>query len=184
MQHTTQPELVPDLKMTQIGGDRHCGLEIVSGRHFPDDWQGNLLTGDFLSHRIHRYALTDDGQRYYAKPLPPLVVSKHRKFRPIDIKMGPDGAVYIADLYQQIIQHNQVNFRDPRRDHTRGRIWRVVRKDRPLLPLPTWSDGPIDQIVAQLQVARAMDPACTPSARWRSVMRKRWHRHWPSGWRT
>ncbi len=151
LQHATQPELVPDLRMTQIGGDRHCGLEIVSGRHFPDDWQGNLLTGDFLSHRIHRYALTDDGRRYYAKALPPLVVSKHQKFRPVDIKMGPDGAIYIADLYQQIIQHNQVNFRDPRRDHTRGRIWRVVRKDRPLLPPPTWSDGPIDQIVAQLQ---------------------------------
>ncbi len=147
----TQQELVPPLKMTQVGGERHCGLEIVSGRHFPDDWQGNLLTGDFLSHRIYRYAMSEDGQRFYAKALPPLIVSKHRKFRPIDIKMGPDGAVYIADLYQQIIQHNQVDFRDPRRDHTRGRIWRVVRKDRPLLSVPKLADAPLEQVLDHLK---------------------------------
>jgi putative heme-binding domain-containing protein len=151
LQKTTQPELVPSLKMTQIGGERHCGLEIISGRHLPDDWQGNLLTGDFMSHRVQRYTLSNDGTRYHAKAMPPLIASKHRKFRPIDIKMGPDGAIYIADLYQQIIQHNQVDFRDPRRDHTRGRIWRVVRKDRPLLDLPKLADATTEQVLEQLR---------------------------------
>jgi putative heme-binding domain-containing protein len=151
LHRTTQRALVPDLKITQVGGERHCGLEIVTGRHFPADWQGNLLTGDFLSHRIYRYAMTDDGHRFVARPLPPLVVSKHRKFRPIDVKMGPDGAVYIADLYQQIIQHNQVDFRDPRRSHERGRIWRVVRKDRPLLPAPKLVDAPLDKLLDELK---------------------------------
>src|ERR1035438_2994640 len=65
--------------------------------------------------------------------------------------MGPDGAVYIADLYQQIIQHNQVDFRDPRRDHTRGRIWRVVRKDRPLLPIPNLADASIEQVLDHMK---------------------------------
>jgi putative heme-binding domain-containing protein len=151
LHQTTMQELVPDLKITQVGGERHCGLEVVTGRHFPEDWQGNLLTGDFLAHRIYRYAMADDGHRFVARSLPPLVVSKHRKFRPIDIKMGPDGAVYIADLYQQIIQHNQVDFRDPRRDHTRGRIWRVVRKDRPLLPIPKLTDLPVDRLLDHLK---------------------------------
>src|SRR5262245_14242782 len=151
LQRATRPELVPDLKLTQIGGERHCGLEIVSGRHFPDDWQGNLLTGDFLSHRIYRYALTDDGQRMLAKALPPLAVSKHRKFRPVDIKMGPDGAVYVADLYQQLIQHNQIDFRDPRRDHTRGRICRIVRKDRPLVPIPKLVEAPVEAVLEHLK---------------------------------
>jgi putative heme-binding domain-containing protein len=151
LHRTTQPELVPNLKLTQIGGERHCGLEIVTGRHLPDDWQGNLLTGDFLSHRIYRYAVADDGQRFTTRLLPPLVVSKHRKFRPIDIKMGPDGAIYIADLYQQIIQHNQVDFRDPRRDHTRGRIWRVVRKDRALLPIARLGDARMPELLDRLK---------------------------------
>ncbi len=148
---TTNPDLVPNLKMTQIGGERHCGLEIVSGRHFPDDWQNNLLTGDFLSHRVYRYALIDDGQRFLTKLLPPLVISKHQKFRPVDIKSGPDGAIYVADLYQQIIQHNQIDFRDPRRDHSHGRIWRIVRKDRPLVPIPQLVDVPVEQVLDHLK---------------------------------
>ena len=48
--------------------------------------------------------------------------------------MGPDGAIYIADWYNPIIQHGEVDFRDSRRDHTRGRIWRVTAKNRPLVP--------------------------------------------------
>lgn len=143
--------LIPPLKLTRVGGGRHCGLEQVSGRHFPDDWQGNLLTGDFLTHRVQRYRLTDNGQRFTATPLPPLVTSRHRKFRPIDIKMGPDGAIYVADLYQQIIQHNQIDFRDPRRDHTHGRIWRIVRKDRPLVPIPQLVDAPVSRVLDHLR---------------------------------
>ena len=48
--------------------------------------------------------------------------------------MGPDGALYIADWYNPIIQHGEVDFRDPRRDHDHGRIWRVAAKGRPLVP--------------------------------------------------
>ena len=48
--------------------------------------------------------------------------------------MGPDGAIYIADWYNPIIQHGEVDFRDPRRDMTHGRIWRITAKDRPLVP--------------------------------------------------
>jgi putative heme-binding domain-containing protein len=151
LNHTEDRDLIPPLKLTRIGGGRHCGLEVVSGRHFPDDWQGNLLTGDFLTYRVQRYRLSDDGRRYAATPLPPLVVSRHRKFRPVDVKMGPDGAVYVADLYQEIIQHNQINFRDSRRDHKHGRIWRVVRKDRPLVPRPKLVGVPVAQVLDHLK---------------------------------
>ena len=50
--------------------------------------------------------------------------------------MGPDGAIYIADWYNPIIQHGEVDFRDPRRDVTHGRIWRITAKGRPLVPRP------------------------------------------------
>ncbi|MEI7781558.1 MAG: HEAT repeat domain-containing protein, partial [Planctomycetota bacterium] len=60
--------------------------------------------------------------------------SKRVTFRPIDVKMGPDGAIYIADWYNPIIQHGEVDFRDERRDRTHGRIWRVTAKGRPLVP--------------------------------------------------
>src|ERR1035438_5810519 len=55
-------------------------------------------------------------------------------FRPIDLKLGPDGALYVADWSNPIIQHGEVDFRDPRRDKEHGRIWRITAKGRPLLP--------------------------------------------------
>ena len=54
-------------------------------------------------------------------------------FRPIDVKLGPDGALYVADWSNPVINHGEVDFRDPRRDHHMGRIWRITKKDTPAL---------------------------------------------------
>ncbi len=121
------------------GSPKYCGLEILSGRHLPEDWQGDLLTNDFRGHRVCRFKLVPDGAGYQARQQADLIKTNHAAFRPIDIKMGPDGAIYIADWYNPIIQHGEVDFRDPRRDLTHGRIWRVTRKDRPLAPRPDFS---------------------------------------------
>ena len=94
----------------------------MSGRHFPETWQGNLLTNDFRGNRVCRFIVPDDGAGFAAREQSELIKTKHMAFRPIDIKMGPDGAIYIADWYNPIIQHGEVDFRDTRRDHTRGRI--------------------------------------------------------------
>ena len=61
---------------------------------------------------------------------PMSIKTAHAAFRPVDMKQGPDGAIYIADWYNPIIQHGEVDFRDPRRDHTHGRIWRLTAKGR------------------------------------------------------
>ncbi|PHS13211.1 MAG: sorbosone dehydrogenase [Blastopirellula sp.] len=110
------------------GSPKYCGLEIISGSHLPDDWQGNCITADFRAHRVCRFILEEDGSGYVSRQTEELLKTKHGSFRPIDIKMGPDGAIYIADFYNPIIQHGEVDFRDERRDHTHGRIWRVSRK--------------------------------------------------------
>ena len=44
----------------------------------------------------------------------------------IDVTLGPVGARYVADWSNPIIQHGEVDFRDPRRDKSHGRIWRVA----------------------------------------------------------
>jgi putative heme-binding domain-containing protein len=118
------------------GSPKHCGLEILSGRHLPEEWRGNMITNDFRGHRVCRFVVTPDGAGYASKEMPELIKTNHAAFRPIDIKMGPDGAIYIADWYNPIIQHGEVDFRDPRRDHTHGRIWRVTAKGRPLVKRP------------------------------------------------
>ncbi len=107
---------------------KFASLEIVHSPMFPADWQGNLLTCDFRAHRVVRFGLTDVGSSFQTKEMPDLLRSTNVTFRPIDLRFGPDGALYIADWSNPIIQHGEVDFRDPRRDHEHGRIWRVVSK--------------------------------------------------------
>ncbi|HCK52217.1 MAG TPA: sorbosone dehydrogenase [Planctomycetaceae bacterium] len=121
------------LKGLNPGSPKYCGLEIVSGTHLPEDWRGDFLTNDFRANRVCRFKVTGSGSSYQAKLMPDVIRTKHVAFRPIDIKMGPDGAIYIADWYNPIIQHGEVDFRDPRRDHVHGRIWRLTAKGRPLV---------------------------------------------------
>jgi putative heme-binding domain-containing protein len=144
-------EPAPPMSMTKIAGERLSGLEMITGRHFPAEYQNNLIAGGFNSQRVYRYKLDDTGDRPAATELPPLIVGHHSKFRPIDVKMGPDGALYILDWYNIIIQHNQVDFHDSRRDHTHGRIWRITARGRPLVPRPQLVDATIPQLLDHLK---------------------------------
>ncbi len=78
-----------------------------------------------------RFNLTEEASGYVSREQQEVIWSDHVAFRPIDVKVGPDGAIYIADWYNPIIQHGEVDFRDERRDHTHGRIWRVTWKGAP-----------------------------------------------------
>ncbi|MDG1893345.1 MAG: c-type cytochrome [Fuerstiella sp.] len=110
------------------GSPKHCGLEIVETPALPPDWQGSAITNDFRGHRVCRFVLSEDRSGFVSREQQEVIRSDHVAFRPIDVKVGPDGAIYIADWYNPIIQHGEVDFRDPRRDHTHGRIWRVSWK--------------------------------------------------------
>jgi len=115
------------------GEPKLCGLEVLTGQTFPEALQNNLLAPDFRGNRINSYRLKPLGSSYKSTRVSDFLSSSHRAFRPVDVKLGPDGALYIADWYNPIIQHGEVDFRDSRRDHTHGRIWRVTYKDKPLL---------------------------------------------------
>jgi putative heme-binding domain-containing protein len=137
------------------GSPKYCGLEIVSGRHLPDDWQGNAITNDFRANRVVRYRLTDENGAFVSKQMPDVVTSTDVAFRPIDVQMGPDGAIYVADWYNPIINHGEVDFRDPRRDKSRGRIWRITAKGRPLLNKPKLVGAPVAELLEQLKSPEA-----------------------------
>jgi putative heme-binding domain-containing protein len=133
------------------GSPKYCGLEIVSGRHLPDDWQGNLITNDFRANRVCRFTVAPSGSGYTDRLMSDLIRATHPAFRPVDVKMGPDGAIYIADWYNPIIQHGEVDFRDPRRDVTHGRIWRVTAKGRPLVARASLVDASVPDLLKQLE---------------------------------
>jgi len=107
---------------------KFASLEVVHSPAFPADWQGQLITCDFRAQRIVRFGLKDVGSTFQTQELPDLMRTTNVTFRPIDVRFGPDGALYIADWSNPIIQHGEVDFRDPRRDHEHGRIWRVAAK--------------------------------------------------------
>jgi len=133
------------------GSPKYCGLEIISGRHMPPSWRGNLITNDFRAHRVCRFVVEEQGSGFTSRQQQDLIKSSHVAFRPIDVKQGPDGALYIADWYNPIIQHGEVDFRDPRRDHVHGRIWRVTARGRPLVKPPKLAEASIDQLLAALR---------------------------------
>ena len=149
--YPADPSAVRMLKGLNPGTPKECGLELVGGRHLPGDWQGNLLTNDFRGNRVCRYVISDDGAGYASREQAELIKTSHRAFRPIDVKMGPDGAIYIADWYNPIIQHGEVDFRDPRRDHTHGRIWRVTARGRPLVDRPKLAGAKVTDLLEALK---------------------------------
>ena len=138
-----------------ITTEKQCGGDIVTGSHLPDEIQGQLLTGRFKSRAVVRYEFIEDGAGYSANVLEPIIKSKHPNFRPVDTKIGPDGAIYIADWYNSIINHGQHDFRDPRRDHSHGRVWRITYKDRPLVKKPTLVGITLPELVDHLQSPEA-----------------------------
>lgn len=107
---------------------KFCSLEIVRSEMFPADWQGDLITCDFRAHRVVRFKVADQGAGYVTSEQPDLLRTTADSFRPIDVRIGPDGALYVADWSNPIIQHGEVDFRDPRRDKSHGRIWRIAAK--------------------------------------------------------
>ncbi|OYV00172.1 MAG: hypothetical protein CFE26_24395, partial [Verrucomicrobiales bacterium VVV1] len=124
------------------GYPKFSGLELIHSPNFPAAWQGSAVTCDFRAHKVVHFELIDLGKdqstsAYTTKALPVLVQTNDQAFRPIDVKLGPDGALYIADWTNPIINHGEVDFRDPRRDHSNGRIWRVTYKGGPIGPLDT-----------------------------------------------
>jgi putative heme-binding domain-containing protein len=139
------------LKGLNPGQPKQCGLEVISGRHFPDDWQGDLITNDFRGHRVNRFKVSDQGSGFASRQMEDVLRSTHGSFRPVDVKMGPDGALYIADWYNPIIQHGEVDFRDERRDRVHGRIWRVSVKGREKCPKVDYAKKSVDELIALLK---------------------------------
>ena len=113
---------------------KFASLELVHSPNFPADWQGSAITCDFRAHRVVHFGMNEVGSTFQTRELPDLVRSTNVTFRPIDLRFGPDGALYVADWSNPIIQHGEVDFRDPRRDKEHGRIWRIAAKKGPIAP--------------------------------------------------
>ncbi len=129
-----------------------AGCEIVSSRNFPDEMQGNFLLNNCIGFLgIANYQFVDDGSGFAAKPVEQLLRSDDPNFRPVDLEFGPDGALYFVDWYNPLIGHMQHSLRDPKRDHSHGRIWRLRYTKKPLLKKPTIAGATVPELLELLK---------------------------------
>lgn len=149
----TSPGATRWLSGLNPGSPKHCGLEIISGSHFPQDYQDRYVTNDFRSHRVCMFEITRTEEGYVSTQHPEIIRSQHTAFRPIDVKMGPDGAIYVADWYNPIIQHGEVDFRDPRRDRKHGRVWRISYKGRPTVAKRNYAETSSEELISWLEAS-------------------------------
>ena len=121
---------------------RPCpGTGILSSRHFPEEFQGNFLNLNVIGFLgIFRVKMTEDGSGLKGETLEDLVKSDDPNFRPICVSVAPDGSIYFCDWAKPLIGHMQHHIRDPNRDKTHGRIYRITYEGRPLLK-PKKIDG-------------------------------------------
>ncbi len=104
-------------------------------------YYGNAFVCEPSGNLIKRYVLTGEGLQLAAHDPDPgteFFASTDERFRPVHLAQGPDGALYIADMYRGLIQH-KAYLTPYLREQTaqrglvlpihRGRIWRVSSKD-------------------------------------------------------
>jgi len=119
-------------------GERpNLGNEWLVSRALPDDVQKQFTYACVINlNGLPRYKMREDGaylmgQRIKGKDgmWDDLVKSTDKHFRPSDPQIGADGALWFGDWANPLIGHMQYSQRDPNRDHTFGRIYRLKGKD-------------------------------------------------------
>ncbi|HEY1601532.1 MAG TPA: HEAT repeat domain-containing protein [Pirellulales bacterium] len=116
------PEMIDHLH----GSTGIAGVVYYTADHFPAEYRETVFIGNPVTGRVNRDTLEPHGSTYKAIEQPDFISCDDGWFRPVDIKLGPDGALYVADFYNCIIGHYEVPLTHPRRDRSLGRIWRVV----------------------------------------------------------
>src|SRR5262245_36646328 len=141
-------------------GERpNIGNERIITRQFPPEVQGQFVYASVITmNGLPRFTLHDDGAGYKGKRImhadgtpDDLIRSTDKHFRPADPHIGPDGALWFGDWANALIGHTQYSQRDPNRDHSRGRVYRLVAKDRPFLKPVTQHGKSPAELLEQLR---------------------------------
>ncbi len=139
---------LPDIGRLVIKGS---GIIIPRSGHIPDDLRKDFVLAGYYNNRIERMKVSNDSSGYKAQLTEPLVISSSRSFRPVEVSMGPDGAIYVLDWYNPIIGHYQASVRHPERDKLHGRIWRITALSRPLIQRPDLENQTVTGLLDHLR---------------------------------
>ena len=145
------------------------GAELLTGPMFPKEVHGDYVISNTIGFQgLRAHKLRPDGSAVYADESWDILSSSDPNFRPIDLQIGPDGALYFVDWFNPLIGHMQHSLRDPNRDHSHGRIWRVVYDGA-----GTSSEAvDLSMLKPEQLISLLRDPETTDRLRYR--IRRRW----------
>jgi len=129
-----------------------CGHDFVDFPFWPEEMQGGFIKARYKpTNKIefHKWIRKDD---HYAEEFVfDLIFSTNLSFIPVDVGFGPRGDFYICDWYNPVKGHAQYSLRDPRRDRSSGRIWRVVPKGATLQDPPKIAGATVTELLENLK---------------------------------
>jgi len=141
------PATAPDFRM---GGTGLSGLALTDATAYPGAYAGIFYVANPITRKIQAIRVTPEGARFRYQKLPDFVQSSDEWFRPVALRTGPDGCLYLVDWYNKIISHNEVPRNHPDRDKKRGRIWRVRHKGINPPTVPDFTTLNDTQLLAKL----------------------------------
>ncbi|MEM9255122.1 MAG: family 16 glycoside hydrolase [Pseudomonadota bacterium] len=146
------------------------GLTVYRGEQFPEPLYGNVFVAEPAGNVVGQFVLSENGLEITARQrLYPdeqwgereFLGSTDERFRPVDVMNGPDGALYIVDMYRGIIQDDhfltdelreQIFQRQLEAPPGMGRIWRI-KPTQPVASSPPvqWADASDKALIEALQ---------------------------------
>jgi putative heme-binding domain-containing protein len=124
----------------------------------PEQYRGKLFAVAPLLTHVMMAGIEPEGSTFRTKDIEPALASSDPSFRPVDIKLGPDGAIYIADWCDAQIAHTRNQ--EGQIDKSNGRIYRLVAAGAKS-PSPAAREKPID--LAKLSSNELIDKLNDPN---------------------
>ena len=130
--------LVRKENSTLVNVTAACGPGIYRGNLFPAEFQGNAFACEPAGNLVKRMLLSEENgllSATNAYDQRDFFTSSDERFRPVNVNVGPEGALYVTDMYRGIIQHaffmtpyltDYIRIRQLEQPIDMGRIWRVV----------------------------------------------------------
>jgi putative membrane-bound dehydrogenase-like protein len=156
-------EDAPYAQIDFVGGfTAASGCCVYTGGAWPEEWRNAHFVCEPTVHIVHHDVLTQDGVTFRGTKArdAEFLAGRDLWFRPVHMRVGPDGALYVLDFYNQAVVHNDTrgpphgptNFAlRPDRDHDHGRIWRVQHKSARKLDLPKLANADGNALAAALE---------------------------------
>ena len=142
-----------------------AGCAIYEGGAWPERWRYSYFTGEPTLNLVHHQFVKPDGVSYTTAKEPGREQTEFMRsgdmwFRPIETRVGPDGALYVVDFYNQAVIHNDTRGPQhgpanaavrPDRDHYFGRIWRVQHKQATKLAMPALNRADLPGLIRAIE---------------------------------